>query len=143
MKGTRAEYKVRFNLFMAATKGVDAQTVIYNPISDLTLEPYLSLKKERLSIGADQGREVDIYARTSNPHAYDLIIEVKNWEKQIADAEIEAFIALKDAAGKLVKKKTGYLLYSENGFTDHQRNLLEAARIMYSDGQKLTSYEEF
>ncbi len=38
-------------------------------------------------------------------------------------------------------RKTGYLFYSENGFTVAQQAKLEAGGVMYTDGEKLTSYE--
>ena len=141
MKGARAEYKVRFHLFMAASKGVAAEMVIYNPIPNLVLEPYNTMNKERIAAGADNSREVDIYARTISENGHDLIVEVKKWEKQVNHAEIEAFLNLKAMAEKTVVKKTGFLFYSENGFTDKQMAVMKEAGVMYSDSQKLTSYE--
>jgi len=141
MKGLRGEYKVRYHLYVAGATGVPIGDVIYNPSAGITLEPYASTKKERLSGGIESSREVDVYARSEREDGTDLVVEVKNWEKPIGHQEIEAFLKLKAIVEKTVTRKTGYLFYSENGFTSEQKTMLEAAGVMYSDGKKLTSYE--
>ena len=86
-------------------------------------------------------REVDIYLRGKTEHDSDLIIEVKNLQKTVAARDITSFLALKAMAQRVVGKSTGYVFYSENGFTSEQETRLLEAGVMYSTGQKLTSYE--
>ena len=141
LKGIRGEYKVRYHLTRAAQKGIALADVVHNPSKGLRLDPYASTKKERISATTETSREVDIYARALEPDGCDLVIEVKNWEKQATHKEIEAFLQLKAMAEQRVTKKTGYLFYSENGFDQDGQATLNAAGVMYTDSPKLTSYE--
>ena len=66
--------------------------------------------------------------------------------KTVSNQDVAAFLALKVIVEKQVerktaKRKTAYMLYSENGFTPEQQVSLEAAGAMYSTSDKLTSYE--
>ncbi len=45
------------------------------------------------------------------------------------------------AGPKSATWKTGYLFYSENGFTEDQQSKLEKGGIMFSTAEKQTAYE--
>ena len=140
-KGINGEYKVRYHLLAAATRGVPLNQIVANPMADARLTPYRSMNKERISVSTDQSREVDIYARSEDADGYDLIIEVKNHEKHVANKDIEAFIELKNKI-RPETAHTGFLFYSENGFTSEQQARLQAEGIMYSDKDRLAAYEQ-
>ena len=50
-------------------------------------------------------------------------------------------LVFRKAFGNDVPQHTGYLLYSENGFTPEQESRLQAAGAMYSHASTFTSYE--
>ena len=53
---------------------------------------------------------------------------------------MEAFLELKQQYAGALTKKTGFILYSENGFTQPQIDLMEAQAVMYTDVKRLTAY---
>ena len=141
IKGLNGEYKVRYHLYVAAANGIPLKNIVFNPTRDLTLAPFASTDKERISYTTETDREIDIYARSLDEHGCDLVVEVKNWEKTVSNEELERFFQLKTIVEKKVSRKTGYLFYSENGFTEEQRAKLVKHGAMYTTGKKLISYE--
>ena len=55
-----------------------------------------------------------------------------------ATSAIEKFIAIKNKLAPGLTQ-TGFLFYSENGFTQNQEKLMQANGIMYTTFKKLTS----
>lgn len=140
-KGLGSEFKVRYLLLTAADRGVRLGEVVFNAGEGMTLNRYASMKKDRIYTNAETSREIDIYARSETQHGCDLIIEVKNWKQPVGMQAVRDFIALKDMLATTVERKTGFLLYSEEGFTPDQGTLMNSNGIMYTTGEKLSSYE--
>ncbi len=139
-KGLAGEYKVMFHLLAAVNQQASLADIVFNHQPDFELNAYVSMHKDRLYNSHESSREIDIYARSTNEDGTDLAIEVKNWKQEVSTTVVNQFIDLKkDYAGGL-KKKTGFVLYSENGFSEAQEDLMIDHQIMYTTPERLTAY---
>ncbi len=141
-KGLGGEYKVMFHLLAATTRGAALADIVFNHQQGYELNPFADMHKERIYKGHESSREVDIYARSEAEDGTDLVIEVKNWKQEVSNQAVTRFIELKQDYAAELKAKTGFLLYSENGFTETQKELMESMDIMYTTPQRLTAYLE-
>ena len=129
-----------FHLLNAVTHGASLADIVFNCQNGFEIKSFASLHKDRIYIDHENSREIDIPAVSEAEDGADLAVEVKNWKKEVSTKEVKRFIELKkDYAGAL-KKKTGFVLYSEQGFTDSQEKLMEADGVMYTTPHRLTAY---
>lgn len=133
-KGMAAEYRVINKLLFAAIKSVNLQDIVSNYQKPFELERFDHVQKKRIHLDQVKSIELDILCQSDN---FNLVIEVKDWEKTISTKEIEKFIETKRLLDGHFNKQTGYIFYSENGFSDEQKKLLEQNGIMYTSGELL------
>ena len=79
----------------------------------------------------------DLFCESEEAAGCDFVIEVKDRKGGIPKEEIDRFIRKKEYLSGILKRKTGYIFYSETGFTEEQKELLSQAGIMYTDAGKL------
>ncbi len=123
-----------------ANNKVALADIVSNHQPDFELNPYAKMHKDRLYADHESSREIDIYARAEAEDGTDLVIEVKNWRQKVSTEAVNLFIDLKQRFEPALKKKTGFLLYSENGFTPAQEKLMSSADVMYTTAEHLTAY---
>ncbi|MDJ0839064.1 MAG: hypothetical protein QNK37_21290 [Acidobacteriota bacterium] len=139
-KGLGGEYKVMFHILQALSHQADLADIVFNHQEGYALNPFAPLKKSRIYKDQENSREIDILAVSEAEDGTDLVIEVKNWKEKVSMKAVNRFVELKeDYAGEL-KKKTGFILYSEKGFTTSQEELMKDRGIMYTTPERLTAY---
>jgi hypothetical protein len=62
--------------------------------------------------------EVDIFCKSAEPDGMDFIVEVKDWKTEVTGQAVDGFIAKKQKLEKHLKKKAGFIFYSENGMPE-------------------------
>ena len=139
-KGLAGEYKVIYHLLAAFDQKALLADIVFNHQEGCQLTPYASMHRDRLYKDQERSREIDIYAESEAEDEADLAIEVKNWKEEVSNTAVKQFIALKDDYAAALKKKAGFLLYSENGFTQVQEDLMNDRGIMYTTPERLTAY---
>lgn len=136
-KGLAAEYQVINRLMFAVFRGKFLDEIVENPLEGMEFGQFKSMKKAIISIDQEKRVEADIFCENEAEVGVDFIIEVKDWETNITNDEIQKFIDKKILLESNRKKKTGYIFYSEKGLTGEQKRILDENGIMYTDGSKL------
>ncbi len=90
--------------------------------------------------------EADLHAVSERDDGTDLIIEVKDWEKEPTLDVIRRFVETKEALAGYLERTTGsrqtlFVFYSESGLGEQAAALLTEAEILIVDAAKLAGYE--
>ena len=141
-KGLAGEYRVLYFLLSAAHLSTPAEDVLHGVIAGFSLSGLRSMGKHSFHWGQAASDEVDIYARSAEPDDYDLIVEVKTWDRVVSNDAVDSFVAKKKRLQALLKDKTAFLFYSEMGFTPEQQARLREQRIMFTTHEKLMGRSE-
>ncbi len=140
-KGMAGEYRVMYLLQTAANQNKPPGDVLFNPTEGFTLTGLSAMNKRTFHHDPNHKNEVDIYSRGKNPGDMDLIAEVKTWAQPVSNEVITHFIELKQRLVGKLDRKTAFLFYSENGFSDAQQKLMCANEIMYTTAAKLSAWQ--
>ncbi|MCP4382276.1 MAG: hypothetical protein GY798_12830, partial [Hyphomicrobiales bacterium] len=137
-KGLAGEYKVMYYLQAAVNREARPSDVIFNPTGGFTLNGFIGMNRKTFHKDLVNRDEVNIFAQSKNPEDADLIAEVKTWERPVTNEVVEKFIERKKRLAGKLERKTAFLFYSENGFTENQEKLMRANDIMYTTFKKLS-----
>ncbi len=148
-KGRAAEFKVRYQLLVASLQGAKlADLRAAGDVSDgdgeLRLGPFQSIRKARFYLDQERSFEADLHAvydRAAGEEGFDLILEVKAWEKGVSRQAVLHFLAMKEALLDQLERRTLFLFYSERELAEELCTLLRDAGIAIVDAARLASYE--
>ena len=141
-KGRLAEYRVRYRLFAASLAGVTlADLVVGKPAPELTLDRFTTIRKARFHLDQERSVEIDLHAVSERADGTDLMVEVKDWEKQPTPAAVRRFVEVKEALAGHLEREAVFLFYSESGLGEEALAALGEAGILILDPAKLAGYE--
>ncbi len=143
-RGAAAEYRVRYRLLVASLRGATLADVVRDSedagLSSRTpLGPFAVIRKARFYVDHERSVEIDLHAVHEDDDGTDLMIEVKDWEKEPSLDVVRRFIEVKEALDGHLKRKTVFLFYSESGLSKEAVALLRVADIL--DAEKLAGLE--
>ncbi len=153
-KGSAAEYRVRYRMLVASLSDVPrggatlADVVRGSESLDRTLAqtrlgPFALIRKARFYVDQEKSVEIDLHAVHEDDDGTDLMIEVKDWEKEPSEGVARRFVEVKEALDGQLKRKTVFLFYSESGLSDESAALFHEAGILVLDPEKLAGFETF
>jgi hypothetical protein len=157
-KGSAAEYRVRYRLLVASLSGAALADVVRcgplggdlgkwqgedidRALAESRLGPFAFIRKSRFYLSHERSVEIDLHAVHEDDDGTDLMIEVKDWEKEPSEGVVRRFAEVKQALAGQLKRRTVFLFYSESGLGDGAAALLHEAGILVLDPQKLASVE--
>ena len=111
------------------------------PAPELTLDRFTTIRKARVHLDQERSVEVDLHAVSERADGTDLMIEVKDWEKQPTAAAVRRFVEVKEALAGHLERQAVFLFYSESGLGEEAAATLAAAGILILDPAKLAGYE--
>ncbi len=154
---------MRYRLSVASHSGVSSGGAVLADIvqdadhldptlAQTRIGPFKGIRKIRFYLNQDDSREIDLHAVHEDDDGTDLMIEVKDWQKELAAGMVRRFIEVKKARvapeghkwgeGQL-KRQTVFLFYSESGLSKKAVELLREAGILVIDPNKLADFEVF
>jgi hypothetical protein len=134
-KGLLGEYRLMKRLEEAVEQKRTLKDLVVNPVRGFTLKSIASIRKERIFISHEVSVEIDLYLKAEQGKGSDFAIEVKSWKRKLPFKEVKTYLErVKLLKKKLDPKKTGFILYSQKGFTQKQLELLKQEKIMMMDG---------
>jgi hypothetical protein len=148
-KGSAAEYRVRYRLLIASLSGATLADIVREDSQDLAvslltpLGPFAVIRKARFYVDHERSFEIDLHAVPENDDGTDLMIEVKDWEKEPSLDVVRRFIEIRQALSGHLKRKTVFLFYSESGLAEKAATALHKAGILVLDAEKLAGFEAF
>jgi len=141
-KGLAAEYKVRYRLLAASLAGASLSDLVTGRAPpDLTLDRFTSIRKAHFHLEQEHSVEVDLHAVSERDDGTDLMVEVKDWEKEPSGDALRRFVRVKEALAGRLARRTEFLFYSESGLGEKSAAMLAAAGIWVLDPEKLSRYE--
>ncbi len=160
-KGANAEHRVRYRLLVASLSGVtsggavvaDVTALRPRPTGDDSVDddsiyatpigPFKVIRKARFYLDQDRSVEIDLHAVHQDDDGIDLMIEVKDWQKEPTEARVRRFIEVKEALEGQLERRTLFLFYSESGLSEEAAARLAEAGILVIDPEKLAGFETF
>ncbi len=106
------------------------------------LGPFEVIRKARFFADQERSLEIDLHAVHEDDKGTDLMIEVKDWQKEPPLDAIRRFIRIKEALDDL-KRQTVFLFYSESGLSDSAVEMLTESGVLILDPTKLARFEVF
>ncbi|MCP3993614.1 MAG: hypothetical protein GY722_00915, partial [bacterium] len=109
-KGANAEHRVRYRLLVASLSGVTSggaivadvtasrprptgdDSVADDAIYATAIGPFKVIRKARFYLDQDRSVEIDLHAVHQDDDGTDLMIEVKDWQKEPTEARVRRFI---------------------------------------------------
>ena len=143
-KGAAAEYRVRYRLLVASLRGATLAEVVGDPdgsLAETRRGPYTVNHTARVYVDQETSVEVDLHAVHEDDDGTDLMIEVKDWEREPAEGVVRRFIEAKNALAGHLRRKTVFVFYSESGVGEEAAATLHEAGILVLDPEKLASFE--
>jgi len=140
-KGAAAEYRVRYRLLVASLNGATLKGVVRDSQDATPLGPFTVIRKARFYVDQEKSVEIDLHAVHEDDDGTDLMIEVKDWEKEPSSDVVRRYIEVKEALAGHLKRKTVFLFYSESGLGEEGAALLHEAGIRLLDPEKLAGFE--
>jgi hypothetical protein len=114
-KGLSGEYRIINRLTFALYRGAKLEDIVKRVIPGMIFGPFTSMEKKIFHFDQQSRVEVDIFCRSALPDGMDFIVEVKDWNTEVTGQAVDDFIAKKQKLERYFAKKTGFILYSENG----------------------------
>ncbi len=145
-RGAAAEYRVRYRLLVASLSGADLADVVQgsgDAPSRAPLGPFKVIRKARFYVAQDQSVEIDLHAAHEDDDRTDLMIEVKDWEKEPSLDVVRRFIEVREALIGHLARQTVFLFYSESGLSEKAAEMLAEAGVLILDPEKLAGFEVF
>ncbi len=143
-RGQAAENRVRYQLQAASLAGADLADIVIGepPAKGLgTLGPFASIRKAHFHLDLERHVEADLHAVSASDDGFDLIVEVKDWEKTPTPDVVRRFVEVKETLAGHLERKTWFLFYSESGLSEDSAAMLAEAGILVVDPAKLAGYE--
>ncbi len=144
-RGKVAEHRARYRLLVASLSGARLADVVQDSedTPDIALGPFAMIRKARFYVDHDTSVEIDLHAVHNDDDGTDLMIEVKDWEKEPSLDVIRRFIEVEETLEGQLKRRTVFLFYSESGLSREAEALLHDAAILVLDPDKLSGFEVF
>jgi hypothetical protein len=136
-KGISSEYHVINLLVFALYRGWKLENIVEKVLPGLAFGPFISMEKKTFDFGQQNRVEVDIFCKSAVPDGMDFIVEVKDWKTEVTGQAVDGFIAKKQKLEKHLKKKAGYIFYSENGMPEKLAERLLENGIMVTCRERL------
>ncbi len=147
-KGQAAEFKVRYRLQAASLRGATLADIVTGPPlppgepqATSALDRFATIRKARFYLDQEASVEVDVHAASERADGIDLMIEVKDWQKEVTRDVVRRFIEVKEALAGHLERQTAFLFYSETGLRQELAAMLAEAGILILDPEKLASFE--
>ena len=140
-KGAAAEYRVRYRLLVASLRGATLADVVQDSGDATPLGPFAVIRKARIYLDQETSVEVDLHAASGDDDGTDLMIEIKDWEREPSPDAVRRFIAVKDALTGHLERRTVFLFYSESGLGKEAAAMLAKAGILILDPERLAGFE--
>ncbi len=150
-KGAAAEYRIRYRLLVASLRGATLADVVEDsenlvlpldsPAETLPLGPFTVIRKARFYLDQEKSVEIDLHAVHEDDGGTDLMIEVKDWEREPIPDVVRRFIEVKDVIAGQLERRTVFLFYSESGLGEENAARLAEAGILILDPEKLAGFE--
>lgn len=145
-RGAAAEYRVRYRLLAASLSGATLADVVIDteaaiPVGHLPIGPFTVIRKARFHVDQETSLEIDLHAACEDDDGTDLMIEVKDWQREPAADVVRRFIEVKEALDGHLRRTTVFLFYSESGLSAEAAAALDAAGILVLDPEKLAGFE--
>ncbi len=140
-KGAAAEYRVRYRLLVASLSGATLAEVVRDSQDATPIGPFTVIRKARFYVDQETSVEIDLHAACEDDGGTDLMIEVKDWEREPAADAVRRFIEVRDALTGHLRRRTAFLFYSESGLAEEATAMLHAAGIGVLDPEKLAGFE--
>ncbi|MCP4546820.1 MAG: hypothetical protein GY835_10195 [bacterium] len=141
-KGLAAEYKVRYRLQAASLAGATLADVVTGEVPpNLTLDRFSTIRKAHFHLDHETEVEIDLHAVSERDGGTDLMVEVKDWQREVTADRVRRFIQVKEALAGHLERKTAFLFYCESGLGEEPAAMLAEAGILIVDVNKLAGYE--
>ncbi len=146
-KGAAAEYRVRYRLLVATLRGATLADIdrdsqdLDRALAEIRLGPFTVIRKARFYVDQETSVEIDLHAVSEDDGGTDLMIEVKDWEREPTLDAVRRFIEIKNALTGHLERKTAFLFYSEGGVGEDLAAMLAEAGIRVLDPEKLVGFE--
>ncbi len=141
-RGLAAEYKVRYRLYAASLAGAALADVVTGEVPpELTLDRFTTIRKGHIHLDQEHRLEADLHAVSERGDGTDLVVEVKDWEREPTQDAVRRFVEVKEALAGHLERKTAFLFYSESGLGKEPTAMLAEAGILILDPAKLAGYE--
>jgi len=146
-KGLAAEYKVRYRLLAASLRGATLADVVAHPLPRgaqehaFTLDRFATIRKARFHLDQERSVEIDLHAVSERADGTDLMVEVKDWQREVAREAVRRFISVKEALAGHLERKTLFLFYTESGLGEESAAELAEAGILVLDAERLAGFE--
>ncbi len=139
-KGQAAEYKARYRLLAASLRGATLADFT-DAEHEVVLGPFARIHKARFYLDHERSVEADLHAVHERDGGTDLIVEIKDWERDVTSDVVRRFIEVKQALAGHLERETAFLFYSESGLSKQLTAALTEAGILIVDASKLARYE--
>jgi hypothetical protein len=137
---------------MASLAGATLEDIVRIPIpvpsgqevADLgsqPLGPFSNIRKNRFHLDQEHSVEADLYAVSERDDGLDLVLEVKDWQREVTPDAVRRFVEAREALNGHLERQTAFLFYSESGLGEKSATLLAEAGILVIDPAKLASFE--
>ncbi len=139
-KGLAAEYKARYRLLAASLRGATLADITDSG-PELALGPFARIHKARFYLDHERSVEADLHAVHEQDDGTDLIVEVKNWQRDVSRDAVRRFVEVQDALNGRLARQTVFLFYAEGTLREDLAAILTEAGILILDAVKLARYE--
>ena len=112
----------------------------------VALGRFSSIRKAHFHLDQERHVEADLHAVSERDDGIDLVVEVKDWEKEPTLDVVRRFVETRAALADHLERTTGsrqtfFLFYSESGLGKEAAAALTEAGILIVDAAKLAGYE--
>ena len=145
-KGAAAEYRVRYLLLVASLRKAALADIVADSEGPATvgttpIGPFKVIRKARFYLDQERSVEVDLHAVHEEDDGTDLMIEVKDWQKEPTQGAVQRFVEAKKALDGHLERKTMFLFYSESGLGGQAAAALAEAGIRVLEPARLAGFE--
>ncbi len=127
---------------MASLAGADLTDLVTEPLRETQpLDRFATVRKAHFHLDQDTSVEIDLHAVSERDDGTDLMLEVKDWKREVTADVVRRFVETQEALAGHLERKTVFLFYSERGLGEKPAAMLHEAGILILDAAKLASYE--
>ena len=116
-------------------------SVTGSPTLHTPLDRFAEVRNARFHLDQEKSVEVDLHAVSESGDGTDLMVEVKDWQREATEDAVRRFVAVKKALAGRLARRTVFLFYSESGVGEEPAAALAEAGILILDPEKLAVYE--
>lgn len=128
---------MRYRLLLASLsrvkpRGATLADIVRDPqdLGTLPVGPFAFIRTARFYVDQEKSVEVDLHAVHEDDDGTDLMLEVKDWEREPSLDQVRRFIEVKDALTGYLKRRTVFVFYSESGLGEEAAATLAEAGVL-------------